>query len=274
MEREEVYKMFYGSSFIYNNIQSELYDLRIFSINPSGLSESSAGGDSTILEKWLYRREVPYFYGRYFSTPLEFDITVGSFSYIDGGTRHAIESWLLGKSTYSPLRIVQDDISDTVFNCIFTRSSFLYVAGLSYALTLHARCDRPWGISYPPTLTKTYTGGLASETFTYINDSAYKGYNKPVLSFVMDNSPTTNRYISIINASDSNREFRFDSLNPNEEITVDNDKGIITSDTGYLRLSNFNKNFFRLVQGANNLTLSGYITSLSMDAIFAKGIGV
>lgn len=264
---------FYGSSFVFDGVASELYDLRIFEFEPSNPASSPVAGDASINEQWLYRREKPYFYGRYYETPLEFDFTIGSFSYIDGATRHAIESWLLGRATYLPLRIVQDDIYDIVFNAIITLSTHLYVGNLNYALTLHARCDRPWGLYYPPTLTKLYNAGGMADSFTYFNDSAYEGYNKPVISFTMDSSASSVNYFSIINTSDNNREFRFDGLDPFEVITVDNDRGIITSNGSSLRMEKFNKKFFRLVQGVNNLTLSGYITNLTIDAVFPKGVG-
>jgi len=250
---------------------SEIYDLRIFDFNPSSPATSSSGGDVNIYEEYIYRKPKPYFYGRYYQSSLEFDLTVGSFSYIDGNTRHAIESWLIGKSTYLPLRIVQDDISDIVYNCIITKSSQNYVGNLNYGLNLHVKCNSPWAEQLQPTLTKTFSGGLYSTTFTYLNSSAYNGYNYPTITFTMDVTAT---YFSIINASDSNREFRFTTLTPLETITVDNDREMITSSiAGQLRMSNFNGNFFRLIQGSNSLTVSGYFTNFTLDTTFFKGVG-
>jgi hypothetical protein len=247
-----------------------MFDLRIYDFSPSNPASSSAGGEVQIHEKWLYRRETPYFYGRYYNSPLEFDFTVGSYSIIDGTTRDAIQAWLLGKSTYLPLRIVQDDISDITFNVILTRQDNIYIGNLNYALTLHARCDRPWGLYYPPILTRTYSGANAVETIEYYNESVYSGYNKPTISFTMGGSGGD---LSIINETDGDREFLFSDLSPNEVITVDNDKGIITSSGSSLRIQNFNKNFLRLVQGENILSISGSITQLTFDTVFAKGIG-
>lgn len=263
---------FYGSSFIFDGVFSELYDLRIFDFNPSNPADSPAGGTASIKEEWLYRREAPYFYGRYYQEPLEFDFTVGSFNPIDGATRSAIQSWLIGRPAYLPLRIVQDDISDIVFNVIITKSTHIYVGNIAYGITLHAKCDRPWGVYIPPIVTKVYSGGLSTATFDYLNTSVYAGYNRPVITFTTDGAAT---YFSLINHSDDEREFRFDLLSPYETITIDNDKGIITTDKpNTLRMGNFNKKFFRLKQGINNITLSGYITLFTMSATFAKGIGV
>lgn len=262
---------FFGRTFCFDDKMSEIYDLRILDFNPSNPTNSPTGGEVSIKEEWIYRLPKPYFYGRYYQSVLEFDFTVGSFNYIDGQTRHAIESWLIGRSTYLPLRIVQDDIEDVVYNCIITKSTQNYVGNLNYGLNLHAVCSSPWAEKIQPTLTKTYAGGLSTETFSYLNSSAYNGYNRPTITFTMDATAT---YFSIINASDNNREFRFDALSPLETITVDNERGIITSSiVGQLRIANFNKNFLRLIQGINNLTLSGYITNFTLDTTFFKGVG-
>lgn len=262
---------FWGNSFIYGGVQSEIYDLRIFDFDPSSPAESPSSGESSISEQWLYRKTDPLFYGRYYQSVLEFDFTIGSYNYINGQTRHAIESWLIGRSTYLPLRIVQDDISDITYNCIITKSNNIYVGNLNYGLNVHVRCDSPFAKSIQPTLTKTYAGGLSTENFIYLNDSSYNGYNLPLITFTMDATAT---YFSLINTSDNNREFRFDTLAPLETITVDNDREMITSSiSGQLRMSNFNKNFFRTIQGVNNLTLSGYITNFTLDATFNKGVG-
>ncbi len=263
----------YGKSFIFNGTPSELFDLRIISdFGVSSPVSSPAGGDVTIKEDWIYRREVPYFYGRYYQSSLEFDITVGSYSAIDGATRHAIETWLLGKNTYLPLRIVQDDISHITYNVIFTKSNNIYAGNFNYALGLHVKCDLPWGLYYPADTIITWADGpIANYTFDYYNGSSYSGYNRPTLTFTMG---TYGDYFSLINTTDNDREFRFDGLTTGEIITVDNDHQIITSSLGNLRMANFNKNFFRLIQGTNSLSISGYITELTISAVFPRGVGV
>lgn len=266
---------FYGNSFIFDGTSSEIYDLRIFDFNKSSPEDSPVGGNVNIYEEWLYRRDTPYYYGRYYSSSLEFDFVIGSYSYIDGSTRNAIEKWLLGRSNYLPLKIVQDDIADIVFNAIITMSTHKYIGNLNYALSVHVKCDRPWGIYYPPTLIRTYNDGVANETINYVNYSMYDGYNRPTITFT---TGSLGGDFSIINNSDtsgsiSGREFKFIDLAPNETITVDNDKGIITSTSGSLLMNRFNKNFFRMIRGVNSLTISGSVTEFTLDSIFAKGVG-
>jgi hypothetical protein len=271
----EVEMSFYGSSFIFNGTSSEIFDLRIFEFEPSNPADSPTGGDSSIYEQWLYRRDVPYFYGRYYEAPFEFDFTVGSFSPIDGATRNAIQSWLLGRPTYLPLQIVQDDLSDITFNVIITQTIGKYVGNLNYAMSLHARCDRPWAIYSPPTLIKSYSGsGVVSETFNYLNASAYGGYNRPQVTFTMNTAGSPTNYFSLINQTEDSRETRFEHLTPLEKITLENDKGIIVSSASALRMENFTtKNFVRLLNGVNTLTISGNISEFTLGTTFARIVG-
>jgi len=266
---------FYGETFIFDSTMSESYNLRIFDFNPSNPSNGDAGGDASIYEKWLYRREKPYFYGRYYQSPLEFDFTVGSYAAIDGETRNAIEAWLLGRATYLPLRIVQDDISNIVFNVIITKSSHIYVGNLAYSLTLHARCNSPWAYFTPRQKKLTFISGSANDTFDYVNSSSYSGYNKPEITFTMGSRGGN---FSLYNASDISGSqigitSTFTGLQANEKITLDCDRGVITSSASLLRLANFNNRFPRLIQGANTLTVSGSITEFTLDTTFARGVG-
>lgn len=271
---------FYGKSFIYDNISSDLYDLRILNFSQTSPSEGSIAGNVNIKEEWIYRREVPYFYGTYYENSLEFDLVVGSFSYIDGNSRDVISRWLYGKQTYTPLKIVQDDISTIVFNVIFTQISTVYIANVNYALRLHAKCDRPWAYYIPPVLNRNYapvsnTGLL--ETISYYNSSSFSGYNKPVVSFTIDASASSNGRFSIINRTDDPsgiRPFTFTGLDGSETITVDNDRGIITSSvSGALRMNVFSKNFLRLVQGLNSIELYGLATNFTLSTKFARLVG-
>jgi len=270
---------FYGKSFIFDGISSDLYDLRILNFSQSSPSEGVSTGVINTMEEWLYRREMPYFYGTYYQNSLEFDLTVGSFSYLDGTSRDTILRWLLGRQRYLPLKIVQDDISTFVFNVIFTQINPVYVANLNYAFKIHAKCDRPWAYYVPPTTIRTYTPvsntGLL-ETLAYYNSSSFSGYNKPIVSFTISGSAPSSAQFSIINRTDDAtgaRPFSFTGLQPSEVLTVDNDKGIITTSASALRMSTFSKNFLRLVQGVNSLEIYGYATNFTLDTKFARSVG-
>jgi hypothetical protein len=261
---------FYGSSFTYNGVPSEVYDLRILNFNASSPSDSPAGSDVNIVEKWVYRQDHPYYFGRIYQTPLEFDFTVGSFNSIPADMRSAAESWLVGQMSYQPLQIIQDDMANTVFNVIFTKASTTYIGNVNFALNLHARCDRPWGLYYPPRIVKNYIVEPMIDQFIYNNQSDNPDYNKPQIVFTMNNSGGD---FTITNYSDNSRQFIFTGLYPNEIMTIDNDLEIISSNLGYLRMGHFNKKFFRMVQGVNDLIIKGSISKFIMSPVWAKKVG-
>jgi len=263
--------MFYGASFLFNNISAEEYDLRILNFDSGGNASSPAGSDIAIYQKYAYRKSKPYLFGTSQNIPLEFDLTIGSGTPISGELRNLIEDWLLGKKEYLPLQIVQDDLETIIFNVLFTKSSVKYVGNLDYGFVLHAQCDAPWGFEYPKTLTKTYSGSaIVNETFTFYNDSADADYLYPSIVFTTSGTGTG---LSIINNTDNSREFAFAGISAGETVTIDNDKQIISSSTGLLRMSKFNKKFFRLLPKSNSLTMVGGITSFVMTYQFAKKVG-
>jgi hypothetical protein len=260
--------MFYGCSFIFDEIPSESYDLRILDFSISDPTSSPAGSESALYQKYIYRKSRPFFFGRVQNIPLEFDLTVGSLDPIYGIDRNLIEQWLIGRSGYKSLQIVQDDISDTSFDVIFTKASNEYVGRVQRGITLHAQCRLPWGLTFPKTLTKSYSGSaIVNSTFNFYNESAEDDYLRPQLTFALS---AIGSNFSLKNVTDNNREFLFTGLSANESMTVDNYRQSIVPST---RLSKFNKNFFRLVPGNNVLILNSAITSFTMTYSFAKKIG-
>jgi hypothetical protein len=263
---------FYGKSFIYDSVPSEIYDLRILSFD-SGESDGEAGSETEVFEKYVYRKSRAYYYGKTQNTPLEFDITVGSFNNLSGIDRNLIEKWLLGRQKYLPFQIVQDDIADVVFNVMFTSSKIMYVGNVQKGITLHGRCDAPWGFTFPKTITVVGSdAGTTLKNFDFYNDSADTGYLYPTTIFTMN---ANGGNISLKNSSDANREFKFtgNMIQSNEVITIDNYNQIVTSSTGEYRLAGFNKNWFRIIPGLNKIVMEGSIKTLTMTYSFARKVG-
>lgn len=270
--------MFYGSTFIFENIPSETYNLQILGFDEGGSSNSSAGSESTIYQTWLYRKPKPYFYGKTFETPLEFDLTIGSLDPITGFDRSLIERWLLGRQTYLPLQICQDDIADVTFNVIFTSAENVYVGNVQRGMILHAQCDAPYGFTEEKSLAYNFgeDGSIIQNfSFNFDNQSDDTGYLYPTITFKTN---AIGNYITLTNNTDGGRVFEFggtgyDSISPNETIVVNNYLQTIVSDSGFNRLSSFNKKWFRLMDGLNSLTLQGGLYSFEMDYKFARKIG-
>lgn len=268
--------MFYGDYFIFDNVMSESYNLRILNFEQTGGTEDSpAGSESTVYQTWLYRKQKPYFYGKSMNTPLTFDLTIGSLDPITGVDRSFISKWLLGRNTYLPLKICQDDIADVYFNVLFTSAENKYVGNIQRGLTLHAQCDAPYGFTEEKSVSYTFSNGVIQNLdFTFDNNSDDSDYLYPKIEFKTNDIGNS---ISLINHTDGERAFIFSGsattpLTANETVTVNNYTQSIVSDGGN-RLGAFNKKWFRLLPGLNSLTLAGGLYSFKIIYQFARKIG-
>ena len=78
---------------------------------------------------------------------------------------------------------------------------------------------------------------------------------KPTITFVPSVGVTT---LSIVNHNDRDREFRIDDIPSSSVVEVNNLSGILLEKRyGRNLYDGFNLNFFRLVHGDNNLTVTG-----------------
>ena len=263
---------FYGSELLFDGVSSLEFDLRISNFESGGTSEGSAGSESDLVQKYIYRRTSPYYYGRLLHKPLEFNITMSNFdSKFNAIDRDLVERWLLGRSGYKKLMIVQEDMTSISFNAFVDKASIKYVGNIAVGITANIKCKEPWGFSPQQTLTKSY-GGSANETISFYNDSSNDDYLYPYITFTTAGAITGN--VSIKNISENNRAMIFSSLlSPNIIYTVDCDKQIVTSQDGSLILGGFNKTFFRLIPKMNNINISGPITLFNMTYQFARKIG-
>jgi len=265
--------MFYAANFIFNEIASEEYGVQILNFeNTSGIANSSAGNAIEIIEKRIYKRTKPYHFGNTQNIPMTFDLTIGSSDFISAIDVAKISKWLLGKSGYLKFQVDQDDVGEIFWNTIFTSGEVFYVGRKPVGFLLHAQTDSPWGYTFPRSLSYSFPV-VATQDFdiTFYNDSDDNGYLYPIVEFNLNSLGTD---FTIINVTDNDRSFAFTGLSPLEEISVDNDLKIITSSTGLHRLSYFNKNWFRLLPGANELNVSGAIEWLDIQYQFARTVGI
>jgi len=264
---------FFGCEFIFDEIPSRNYDLRILNFS-SGNGTRNAGSEAEVIQKEILRRPVPYYYGRTTNKNLEFDLTIGSANPIPSEDRGAIYRWLLSRMGYKTLKIVQPDMTTLNFNVIFTESENEYIGNLNYGMTLHAYCDSPWAYSNLQIKTLTYSGSaLVNENFTIMNTSDDEDYIFPTMTFTTSGIGTS---FSITNSSLSTLDtyvMTFNPLSAGETMTVDCDRQIFVSTTGLKRMSSFNKWFFRLAPGLNSINISGGITSFTMFYKLARKIG-
>ena len=257
---------FYAYDFIFDDIPSHKWDLKIISFEDGGLFNGVGSSDVNIIEQRVLRKSKPYYLGRTQETKLEFPLTFGTSNIISGLDRDLISAWLFGRSGYKKLYVLQDDLNGMYFNCFLTKPEPLYIGGVNYAFTCQVVCDSPW--AYGPEY--TVSGSAAYDTTPALhieiyNSSSEDEYLYPIVNFTAGVSGIgQNPTFRIWNVTDSNRQFTFTNLVQGSQISVNNDLQIVTATPAYTSrtiLSCFNKNWFRLLRGYNDLVIDTTATS-------------
>lgn len=245
--------MFNSCEFIFNGMSSSEYGLMLYEIDGEGQENVSFGNIASIVEGRTTGRIQPLHYGvNYHEEPLTFDIVFGSLEPLDRIAMQDIALWLTGYQDYQWLSICQDDMEMYQFRCLITELQPISVGWVPYAFKATVTCDCPYAYGYPFEQTYAISG---STSIVFHNDSTTREAIKPTVKFTATMGDTT---LSITNADDGNREFSLSGIPASTEITVDNNNGIIQDENGTLNLyGGFNYRFFRLVQGDNNLTVTG-----------------
>lgn len=259
---------FNAVKFLFDGVLSTDYDMYIVNLNDSGVKDNMASDQMEIIQDMIYRKNKPYLYGTTQTGQLEFELTFASSKPVDRIQSAKIQKWLFGKKKYSKLQILQCDLDTVYFNCFLLKPTITSVGNLPYAFTCTVSCDAPWSWEFPKK--KTFASNLFESNIVFYNDSDDSDYLYPHNVFTLDNLTTS---LKVINLSDNNRTSEITNISPNETITLDNYRQIITSSTGLNRLGNFNKNWFRLVQGVNKLKIIGGIQASTMTYQNARKVG-
>jgi len=104
---------FYAKSFGYAGEVSELYNLQIASIDSGGATTNPGSGGVEIIDQFILRRPVPFFYGVKYTQKMSFPISFFSTDEIIAVDLSYIQRWLFGRLNYQPLIIIESDM--TVF---------------------------------------------------------------------------------------------------------------------------------------------------------------
>ena len=262
---------FYSLDFEFDDIPSQMYDLKIVNFDSGGLFASTGSSDVTIYTQKVVRKAKQQYLGRSQDIPLTFPLTFATSNAISGMERSAISSWLFGRSGYKKLKIIQDDLNGAWFNCFLTNPEPYYVGNVNIGFRATVVCDSPFAYSPLKTIRRTFVGNnVVQYDFTLYNGSADDDYLYPNITFGLN---TVGNSFSITNIDDNDREFLFTNLMPSEWIIVDNDRQIVTSDTGLLRLDNFNLHWLRLVPRANRLHIESGIGTFEITYYESVKIG-
>lgn len=253
---------FFGHSFIYDSTPSELFGLYIRDLDASAINSSMGNSSMEIVEKKIYRKATPFFYGATASPRLSFPFAAYADQEIDAESFSLIQKWLFSSTSYKQFQISQIDMQDVLFYAILNEPKIERVGNLVRGFTCTVECNSPFAYRFPKATTYTYTVSTVDSTETYYNGSDYTGdYLYPNLVITMNNFAGD---ISITNLDDSNRVSSFVDLQANEVLTINCGLQTISSSSGLRRLSNSNKNFLRLVPGVNRLRIVGNVASVVM----------
>lgn len=244
---------FWGYTFIFDSIPSEMYNLFISSPD-GGMVETNGSGDVQLLTQTVFRNPKPYLLGVQQAPVLSFDVMFTSPDELMVDDIRAIQSWLFGQQIYKKLQIVQYDMQDIYFNCFLTAPQIIRTGNLIKGISGTVVCDSPFAWLFPKKFSLTSFSGISDDTVVINNVSDNNYYEYPFIYVKMDGFGGS---CTITNITDSSRVFELTGLSAGEEITIDNERNIIVSSTGLLRLGNFNKKWFRLLKGANTVNFHG-----------------
>ncbi len=260
---------FYARNFIFNGIPSQTLGLTISSENAEDSTNAGSDVEPKIIK--IYRRPTNYIVGVEQSPELTYPVSFNSESFISATFAAQIEQKLFGQMGYKKLQVIQPDMDSFYWNCFLKSPQMKTVGGQIVGWNATVECDSPWAKSFERTLPYNYTSALSASALMYNNRSGNNDYSFPNLQFTMNNAGGN---FIMYNTTDANRFFMFTGLSPNEVITVDNERQIITSSpTGINRLPNFNKHWFRVKPGRNDLLLYGNISQLKIIYTDAQKIG-
>ena len=264
---------FYGSTFVFNGIPSEGYDLMLYEIGPVSDTDAPFASIGTIQEDIVGNRWKPYFYGVQQGTKLQFSLTFGvnqrridSRKFLDRFEISEIASWLTDRSGYHLLSIDQPDMVDVRYKCMVTALSLLPYGNVPIAFKATIQCDSPYAYLHP----KTYSFSVTdSRIVTVHNNSSLNSYYRPVMGITLHGGSS----FEIVNLSDRGRIFLLSDIPPDTgTVTIDNDRQIITCNTGQNLYDHCNLKFFRLKRGMNQLRLTGY-GDLTMTCEYPVNVG-
>lgn len=257
--------MFLLSEFEYNGIPS--YDMGVCLVSlESGMIEAPFGYKREITEEKISYRDKPYFYG-FKKECLTLKITIAKADENNEPTdwtfdeRKKIVQWFY-QNEYCPF--ISADTPEVVYYCTPVEDGVRFDNGrLKGYANITLRCNSPF--AYTPTYIESYDHLTSPTDIIEINNlSNVIDYYSPEIQIYTDNSTS----FKIVNLTDGGRVFEFTDVGTQETIYINNEMQRIKTDkvdqfgNEIYRLSNFNKNWFRLVRGINRIQIVGDVNVL------------
>ena len=246
--------MWFTNEISYDGISCMNFGLFLCNLNQTGRQSHSVIGDIKLHTDKTNLMEFNYLTGIEYSGMLDIEMVLGSYDYIDRIALSRIQNWLIGRNDYKELHFEQEDMTELIYNCIFTSCELVTFANLPYAIKVKGVADRPYAIEKEKTYKYSITPN-ATNRIKLMNTSHVHDYTYPKLEFT---SNASGGYVSIINKNNNNYETRIENLLSNERIAMDSQTQVLTtSNVGMFRIGDFNKHWLELVSGMNELIVTG-----------------
>ena len=255
---------YYGKRFEYNGISSDDYNLYVASLTSSSGVESESLSKEVDVTSDKLPRGIEYIYGTQFNKNIEFKMSVivvdcsRTSMYLDRELCREIEKWLFTSKKFAKLKIEDDELDTIYFNAILDKPEILYLGDKCIGYTFTVVTNSPYAYANSK---KINQANITNTTMVINNATDKVGYTYPTISFKLNSGDS----VSIINHSDNDREFKFTDISTDETITVDNKYQTISSSNDLSRSANFNKKFFRLLNGRNTIEIIGDLAELNIE---------
>ncbi|MGF6375126.1 hypothetical protein M2140_000160 [Clostridiales Family XIII bacterium PM5-7] len=266
--------MISATSFVFDGISSEDYDIMIYYIGDPGVVEDHLW-ETSIDETRINSRYDPHHFGMNINRAVTRQVTFGSKNYIEREDVERIADWLTSHNTYKWLEIDQDDMTEWRYKAIISNLQLVNVNGLPFAFICDVTLDSQFAYERPSTSSFEIVGGkvksptgIISDYATITNSSAYDGYIYPKMTIRL--APGTTHF-SMENESDISRPFVINV--PDDYVIndggdqiifqVDNKNQIITTNCDNINIFDCFKDeagnhyFFRLAKGDNKIVFTG-----------------
>ena len=255
--------MLNATTFTYDGVFSGKYGLLVAAVNTENIQETSPFLPAIKATKTPKQKRFSFAGIEYEDMP-RFQFSFMCEDPIPDLVRRELLTWLVGRNGFRKLQFHQPDYADYEFNCIFEETRIIFVNGECHGFVLTAAFDSHFCYGRPRKVC-VKGDGVEYKEVTLINESdIIDDFTFPLVKFKAVEHFDDNTLISITNSSDPVDPLRafefferteFAEVTPLEEIKIDNELKIITSSVLGDRLTNFNRNWLRLVKGANKLKI-------------------
>lgn len=263
--------MVFGSSFTYDGINSDSYNVIMCSIDSFGLDDIDTGLSTEIISDSTSSIE-RFEYSAKYNSVITFEMTLCNkdFTSLTKNQIRNITKWLTGRKKAAWLSLKNENYDDVNYKCRVISATKKKVGDTVLGLLLKWECSSPY--AYTEEYVYNFSiNGSNQEVIIYNDTDDTENYLYPN---IIIKSKSNMEVFSIYNVSDNNRLTKLKNIVYNEVIQMDNQNGIISTNIHDKKLLPLfeGRKWFRLVEGENILKITGNC-DLSISLRFPRKVG-